>query len=195
MMGALPANARDLKGRLIVVVGPSGAGKDSVISGAIASLPDNHSVARVRRVITRAPDPNGEDHIPATSEQFANWKAGGHFAVTWQANGLFYGIPVSVRDDLAAGKTLVMNGSRSALPAIRAAFDCVSVAVVTASPEILAERLARRGRESVADILSRLERNAELGLPDADLVIDNSGSLEHSIRMLSNWLIDHPLVT
>jgi ribose 1,5-bisphosphokinase len=50
---------------IFAVVGPSGAGKDLLIQGALAARPD---LRLVRRVITRPADSGAEDHEAATED-------------------------------------------------------------------------------------------------------------------------------
>ena len=76
---------------------------------------------------------------------FARRRDTGAFAFWWEAHGLSYGVPASVLDHVAAGATVIFNGSRAALPAIRAAHPDLQVIVITAPPEVLATRLAERG--------------------------------------------------
>jgi ribose 1,5-bisphosphokinase len=99
--------------------------------------------------------------------------------VHWNAHGLSYGIPATVHAHIGSGGVALVNGSRAALPDIRAAFGKIVIIHVTARPEILAERLAGRGRESEADILRRLQR-ATIDVPGCEdwVEIDNSGALE-----------------
>ena len=95
--------------RLFAVVGPSGAGKDTLMAAA-AHRP---GVALVRRVITRPAEAGGEDFEGVTPEAFAARKARGAFALDWEAHGLRYGIP----HDQLRGGDVIFNGSRAALPA------------------------------------------------------------------------------
>lgn len=173
------ANSVRSGGKLLVVVGPSGAGKDSLIARARQDLSGDTSVLFVRRVITRMAVTSTEDHDCLSPDEFAVARASGQFAVHWDAHGLNYGIPATVHDHLGGGGVAVVNGSRAALPDIRAAFGTVLVIHVTARPEILAERLAERGRESKADILRRLQRETIDSPGCGDWTdIDNSGALE-----------------
>ena len=166
-------------GTLIAVVGPSGVGKDSLMDIARQHFAGRDDLRFVRRVITRAEDAVGEDHHAVTSEAFEELSKSGAFAVSWQAHGLGYGIPTDVYDDLAAGRIVIANGSRSALDAFRTAFPQLVVVNVSARPEILAKRLAARGRETAADIEARLVRSSEPLPPDLHIVnIDNSGELD-----------------
>ena len=176
-------------GTLIAVVGPSGVGKDSLMDIARHHFAGRDDLRFVRRVITRAEDAVGEDHCAVTSDDFEELARSGAFAVSWQAHGLGYGIPADVYDDLAAGHVVIANGSRSALDAFHAAFPHLVVVSVTARPEILAKRLASRGRETAADIEARLARSSEPLPPDLHIVtIDNSGELDLAGKELVNLI-------
>lgn len=168
-------------GTMVVVVGPSGAGKDSVMSYAARHFADETRVRFVRRVITRPADAGGEAHEAVDVDGFRAREAAGGFAVSWEAHGLRYGIPHETLDQLAHGATLVANGSRSALPAFAAAYKDLKVVLITARPDILAARLAARGRESAEAIARRLDRAVPEIVVAADtVVIDNSGALEEA---------------
>ena len=80
---------------------------------------------------------------------------------------------------------MIANGSRSALPHFAAAFPRLKVLNITARPEVLAERLAARGRESRDEILRRLDRSSLEVTGDFDVeTIDNSGSLEEAEKAI-----------
>ena len=139
---------------IFAIVGPSGAGKDTLIRGALAARPH---LRLVRRVITRPTEAGGEDFEGVTPKDFAHRKARGDFALTWEAHGLSYGIP---RDQVAGPGDVIFNGSRAALPAAIHVFPGLRVILVTAPDLILATRLAARGRETARDIRDRLSRAA-----------------------------------
>lgn len=178
-------------GILVAVVGPSGVGKDSLIGAARAALADTASIRFARRMITRPADEAGENHMPVSSGDFGQLEKAGAFAVSWDAHGLKYGVPASVLDDLDANRIVVVNGSRSALDRFHAVFPRLVVVNVTARPDVLAVRLAARGRESAQEIEARLSRAVE-PLPDSfDIVtIDNSGSLDTAVGTLVTLLQD-----
>jgi len=173
-----------VKGHLVVVVGASGAGKDSLLNAAKARFETEPRIEFVQRIITRECDPATEIHDSLTEEQFLEQQQGNAFSVWWQANGLYYGLPVSMHEALAQGQLLIANGSRAALPAIRATFSSLTVVHVTASAEALAERLVRRSRESPAEIEQRLLRNQSIQpiVGEDVLTIDNSGARETAIN-------------
>ncbi|MCD2178024.1 phosphonate metabolism protein/1,5-bisphosphokinase (PRPP-forming) PhnN [Rhizobium sp. C1] len=178
-------------GTIFVVVGPSGAGKDSVMDLARRQLAGDKTMYRfVKRYITRPKEAGGEDHQPVDHAGFSELAATGKLALHWQAHGLFYGIPVETLDDLDAGRILIVNGSRAALPTFREVYgDALKVVLVTAPKDVLAERLAARGRESAESILQRLERSGELGDDTtADLVIVNDKDLAKAGDLFTNYL-------
>ncbi len=175
-----------MTGRLFLIVGPSGAGKDTVIAQAMAWLAPEDDVILARRIITRPLHPGGaESHVPVTPAAFARLRAAGAFALDWDSHGLSYGLGVELRSWLAAGMTVIANGSRAALPAARAAFGPALIATeITARPETLAARLAARGRETAADIAARLSRTDSLPPAPVDLSISNDSTPEVAACLL-----------
>lgn len=167
-------------GRLIAVVGPSGVGKDSVINGIVRAAP---SIKRVRRAITRAADPEGENHLSMTPMAFAVAQKTGKFCIEWRAHGNRYGIPASVLNEVNAGSQCIANFSRSALTDASAIFPNLTVLHLKADAATLARRLTGRGREDARDIAMRLER-VSAGIPDGITVheIRNDGPLEQTVQ-------------
>ncbi|MHC0052607.1 phosphonate metabolism protein/1,5-bisphosphokinase (PRPP-forming) PhnN [Actibacterium sp. D379-3] len=173
-----------MAGRLFAVVGPSGAGKDTLMVAARARRPDLHLV---RRVITRPSDAGGEDFEGVSEADFAARCAAGGFALWWQAHGLSYGIPAAIDTALAGGQDVLFNGSRGVLADAVRAYPGLTVLHVTAPVPVLAARLAERGRESAEDIARRLDR-AGYALP-AGLrvrVICNDGDLDTAVQAMLN---------
>jgi ribose 1,5-bisphosphokinase len=166
---------------LVLVVGPSGAGKDTVLGLARAALAEDRRFRFARRVITRAADAGGEDHEAVSVEAFSRRS----FALRWQAHGLHYGIPADVTDDLAREVVVVANVSRGVIVEAAARF-AVRVIVVTAPVDILAQRLAARGRETAADVTMRLGRNVPIpdGVP-VDTVVNDTTPDEAARRFVA----------
>jgi ribose 1,5-bisphosphokinase len=178
--------------RLVLVVGASGVGKDSVLDGARAAFRADPRVVFVRRVITRPAGSGGEDHIAATPEEFSALCRAHAFSIHWPANGLAYGLPRQMDDDLGNGRVVIANVSRQVLDAARRRYPGLTVCAVTASTETLRGRLTARGRESPAEIEARLAR---VGAPTAghDVVtIANDGDLADAVVALAR-LIDQLL--
>ena len=173
-----------MRGTLFLVVGPSGVGKDTLLDGARGELAGSRWFRFPRRVITRPAGAGGEDHIPATEEEFRRLLERGAFLQHWDAHGLRYGIPVEVGEDLAAGVNIVLNASRTALGAFRDKVPPVVTIQISASPDVLAARLRARGRESEEEIARRLRRVTEVPADDGALVVLNDGTVEQGIAAL-----------
>jgi ribose 1,5-bisphosphokinase len=169
-----PFPMRSELGCLVFVVGPSGAGKDTLIRLAARELDGEPAVRVARRVITRASNDH-EDHGSVDQALFEAMSAAGVFCLEWAAHGLRYGILREVEDEVRLGAIVICNGSRAAASRMRRRFVKSAIVLITAPRQILAERLAARGRDvSISDRLGRdLENWAH---DDADHVIDNSGN-------------------
>jgi ribose 1,5-bisphosphokinase len=170
-------------GRLVLVVGPSGAGKDTLIGLARAVLAGDGNVVFPRRVVTREASPS-EDNEYMGPEPFRRALARGDLAVHWEAHGHYYGLPRSIVDDIRDGRTVVVNVSRTVVETLRRTYADVTVVAVTAPPEVLAERLAARMRSSDGRIADRLGRVVDGGAAAPDLIIINVGGAEERAREL-----------
>jgi ribose 1,5-bisphosphokinase len=169
------------RGTLYLVVGPSGAGKDSLIDGAKAALGTDEHYIFPRRYITRPANAGGESHIPVGNDMFSTMVERGDLLLHWHAHNLRYGVPASVSEHLAQGRNVVLNVSRTVVEDARAELTPVKIIYITVSDEILAERLRNRGRESKSDIAKRVARAREYLITGDDvLMIDNGGELNHS---------------
>ena len=166
---------------LVLVVGPSGVGKDTLIAYCRSQLSGDDGFVFARRAVTRPAGDSSEDHDAISEEVFQRHVAEGDFAIHWRAHGLGYGVPASVDDDLALGRTVVVNVSRSIIEDARRRYRRVTIASVTAPREILAGRLHGRGREAGDDIDQRLARAETLDVGGSDVVhLDNSGPIENA---------------
>lgn len=168
-------------GRLVLVVGPSGAGKDTLINRAKEALKGDPRFYFVRRVVTRAADAAAEDHDTLAADSFATAKAEGAFALDWEAHGLKYALPRSIEDEVAAGRVVVANGSRRMVAEALARYPDAQILLIDAPPQVRAGRLARRGRETVAAISERLAREGLLPVGIEVTTIDNSGTVEMAL--------------
>ena len=181
----VPSNPGGLSpGRLVLVVGPSGAGKDTLLKGARAACAYDPAVVFPRRVVTR-PKSDAEDHDTIDAVAFERAADDGAFALWWHAHGNGYGIPSSIDRDIRAGRTVVCNVSRTVVDAARERYGFVTVVEITAPEQVLQSRLASRQRVSDGNIAERIERSAEVErLYAADIVIRNIGRPDGGVRRL-----------
>ena len=164
------------RGTLFLMVGPSGAGKDSLIRAAVETFADNSAYVVARRVITRPLDLNREDHEPVSVPDFLARAERGDFMLSWNVYDTYYGIPASYEDDLAAGKHVIANVSRTVVGPGVTNFPPARVIQVTAPRAVLQARL--QARSDPATAAARLARAVVLpeGIPVTHLL--NAGDLK-----------------
>lgn len=184
-----------MSGRLIYLMGPSGAGKDSLIDAARQPLAEvGCEVAR--RVITRSTESVGESAEEVSAEEFERRVASGAFALSWRANGLGYGISLQIDQWLNQGRHVLVNGSRGYLPQARVRYGDLLPIVLTVDAQVLRQRLLLRGREGAVEIENRLRRNElfvnEVWLDEGQVVrLDNSQELSSTVQHLLEILRQH----
>lgn len=171
------------EGKLFLIVGPSGVGKDSILSAAATHFAESDQIHFPKRYISRPADAGGEDHLPLTVQDFTKAQQQGDFLLSWQAHNLCYAIPKQVGDGLASGQHQVINVSRTVIDTAEALFPGrVIVIQITASPDSLRARLLARGRETEAEIEKRLQRLTDYQLQAEQLYcLSNDGDLDQAI--------------
>ena len=176
------ARPEPIGGALVLIVGPSGAGKDTILRGARTILADEPRIRFPRRVVTREPDAS-EDNATMSEHEFMARRMSGGFLLDWQAHGLSYGVPIAVVDDLRVKHVVVVNASRTVVASARSRISGTRVVLVTAPREVRAQRLADRGRDH--DPEQRLTRDIgyEYDL-QPDVVIDNAGPIGAAVSQL-----------
>ena len=173
-------------GALVLVVGPSGAGKDTLLAAAQQMLASESRVMFPRRTVTREASAfeNNETVTPADFDRAADE---GAYALWWRAHDQSYGISRMIDDEIALGRVIVVNVSRTVIAEARQKYQRAAVVLITAPPDVLAERLAGRRRDSDGDLGKRLQR-ASLEMQDADVVISNVGAIQDSARKLAEFI-------
>jgi ribose 1,5-bisphosphokinase len=175
-------------GAVVLIVGPSGAGKDTLLRLVRERLAGDDAFFFPRRAVTRAADAS-EDHASLSWRAFEEEVGRGAFALHWQAHGHGYGIPAAADAAARAGQTVVFNASRQVIPAARRRYAAIVVVVVDAPVGVRAARLAARDRESAEEVLARLQRVVTGFHPaEADLVVDNGGAAERAAELIVHRL-------
>jgi ribose 1,5-bisphosphokinase len=170
-------------GRLVLVVGPSGAGKDTLLGLARAACAEDANIVFPRRVVTREASAF-EDNEPISRDAFARALAEDAYAMHWEAHGHCYGLPKAIDDEIRAGRTVIVNVSRTVIGAMRHAYADVVVVSITAPPQVLAARIAMRSRASDGRPEQRLGRKVEDEATAPDVTITNVSSAEYHARQL-----------
>ena len=187
MMSAEPIGP----GRLILIVGPSGAGKDTLIGIARQLLTGDARIKFPRRVVTR-PSSQFEDNIAMTPVEFDAALGQGGFALHWQAHGHAYGVPAEIDDDIRAGNTVAVNVSRTIIADARRRYRNVTVVSISAPAAVLAARLAARGRASDGPIGERVQRASLQDTAAPDIEISNVGAAADHGHELAGIILGKP---
>lgn len=176
--------------QLIYVMGPSGAGKDTLIQYARRKLGGIQPVLFAHRYITRPAGEDIENYVALTPAEFAQRARHGLFAFDWEAYGLRYGIGIEIGNWQTAGFAVVVDGSRAHFMLHADALGDAVPVLITADADALRTRLSGRAREDSATVKRRLERAAAISVSHRGLsVIDNSGPIEAAGDRLTELLI------
>jgi len=177
-----------MSARLVYVVGPSGAGKDSLLAWVGSRLGANSGVAFARRTITRAVQTGGEQHESIDPAGFIQLRDAGAFGMAWEANGLSYGVRHSALPPLADARQVIVNGSRAYLDEAKKRFPGMTVVHITASVATLRQRLLARGRESAEMVEARVRRAQGARLPPGQGLIEICN--DHSLAQAGEQLLE-----
>jgi len=181
---------KNFPGLLILVVGNSGSGKDSIMKGVKERFPSElKSLYLTQRIITR-PSSDTEDNIAVTPEDFKKMSSQGRFALEWHIYSLDYGVPIEIDELMKKGHSVLVNVSRSIVKEARNIYQNILVVFIEVPFEITLERVKERSRESGVRLEERIQRAKKNQIfPDADFSVDNSGDLEDAINQFLNYLL------
>ncbi|MFW9951562.1 MAG: phosphonate metabolism protein/1,5-bisphosphokinase (PRPP-forming) PhnN, partial [Candidatus Thorarchaeota archaeon] len=180
---------KNFPGFLILVIGNSGSGKDSIIKGVIEKYSqETPKIHIVQRYITRPPS-EFEENLAITPKVFKDMDKKHKFALKWKIYGLYYGIPSEIDNWLENGDLVLVNVSRKIINQARKNYENVKVVFIQVPFELSVQRLTKRGRESNKKLKERLERaRKNQSFPTADTVINNSGKLDDAINQFKKYL-------
>ena len=169
---------------VVVISGPSGAGKDTVIEEALTL---DSSLSKVATAKTRAPRPGeveGVHHVFLSDDEFERWIAEDAFLEHVNIYGHRSGVPkAAVEDLLSQGRTPILRTDVEGARTLKANLPSPLLVFVTA-PDIdaLERRMRARAAETETEIAARLaEAQAEMAEADwFDLVIVNNDDGHHA---------------
>ena len=149
------------RGILLVVAGPSGVGKGTLIRG----LRERHSHVRFSvSCTTRGPRPgegHGEDYHFVSTEAFERQlEQGGLLEYARVYGGRYYGTPAPpVVDALAAGRVVILEIEiDGTIQVVRRFPDAIAIYILAPTPAEQADRLAGREKDSAEAIKERLSK-------------------------------------
>ncbi len=182
--------------RLIYVMGPSGAGKDSLLDWLKSKLPPQSPIHFAKRTIDRPLQPEGEQHESVDSPAFKRLQREKSFAMHWQANGRQYGVRHAELEPLQQRQWLLVNGSRAYLPEALRQFEGMTVLHISAGADILRARLLARQRETPEVVEARVQRAVAFSVPTSchcvrvlnDTSLDDAGNeLLTALALMPGW--------
>jgi guanylate kinase len=172
---------------LVIISGPSGVGKDTIID-ALRARPRDKDYHYVVTCTTRAPRP-GEVHGVAyhfvSKERFFAMRAAGELLEATEVHGKWYGTPrAEVAEALQAGHDVILKIDVQGAQVVKERVsDALLIFVVPPTLEALFQRLKARATES-ADELEVRQRNAALEIARQDdydyVVVNETGQVQRT---------------
>jgi guanylate kinase len=146
------------RGRLIVVSGPSGAGKDTLIRAALEAIPQLALIASATTREPREGEVDGIDHVFLSREEFERWIQEDRLLEWAEYSGNLYGTPrQSVEELLQKGRSVILRIELQGARKIKERRpDAVMVFVRAPSLEETRRRLESRATETSESVENRM---------------------------------------
>ncbi|MBC8210616.1 MAG: ribose 1,5-bisphosphokinase [Gammaproteobacteria bacterium] len=172
--------------RLYFLVGPSGAGKDTLLRELKKNQYAETQPLVAHRYITRDPREGDENHVELCPFDFNRRLEAGLFLFNWESHGYQYAIGREVKKWVKSGHNVIINGSREYFPVAREILPALVPIWISVSEQILRQRLISRGRETAEQIEQRILRNRQLESlrPKHCVLINNDQSIEDCVGQI-----------
>ena len=151
----------DREGFLLVLSGPSGAGKGTLVDRLIAQRPQCVFAISSTTRPRRSNEKDGVQYEFVSREEFDRRRAAGYFLETAEVHGHFYGTPAAfVDDNVRSGRVVVLDVDVQGGASVRTARpEAVSVFIFPPSIDALRQRLLGRNTDA-AEVVERRLKNA-----------------------------------
>ena len=191
-MSSLPGSVISrFSSRLVIFVGPSGSGKDTLMVKARDQiLSEDLDIHIVQRWITRTHDET-EGFRSITKEEFQHCVDQNQFALHWEIYGNCYGVPWSEINPFLEKGIVLLNLSRAEVNRVKTLYPKCKIVLVEVSKNLAIDRIKQRKRDQGKMLDARLKRLQEkIDLPFIpDLIIkNNSRAINSVIVILSEFL-------
>ncbi len=182
---------------LVIISGPSGVGKDTIIEALQRRRhrPPYHYVVTCTTRARRPGETDGVSYNFLTAEEFLTLRDAGELLEANQVHGHWYGTPrAGLRDALARGQHAILKIDVQGAKVVKGcAPDALLIFVVPPSLETLFQHLKARRTES-ADELELRQRNAAIELARADdydyVVVNEEGNVDRTAKRIDE-IISH----
>ena len=177
------------RGRILIISGPSGSGKSSIINYLLAELENAVLSVSTTSRKSRTNEIDGVDYNFVTKDEFIKLVKEDKFIEHEEIHGNLYGTRKDmVEDALEFGKLLIFDVDTRGMVSVKKMFPDISVTVFITTPsrDVLEDRLQKRGTETAEAIKKRLVNaiNEMKALPNFDYFVVNDNLDKAKIDVL-----------
>lgn len=151
------------KGILLILLGPSGSGKGTVLKEILNNFENMHLSISCTTRKPREGEKNGINYFFKTKNEFEEMIEKGYFLEYKKVYDNYYGTPKQVVEEMIEkGIDVILEiDTQGALEIIKNKKDVVSIFITPPSKEILFQRLENRNTESIDEIRKRMKWSNE----------------------------------
>ena len=195
-----PPERRAVRGLLVIVSAPSGAGKDSVIERLVPLLDDAAVYVTATSRTRRPGEVDGKDYYFYSSQKFRDEIEQGNFLEWSVVHGEFKGVRRdAVADTLRQHKIVIVKPDPQGMRKLKVILpEALTIFIRPTSIEQLRKQLVHRGTETPDQLELRL-KNAEIEMaaaPEYDhVVVNEDGKLDETVRTVADIVrreAEHP---
>jgi guanylate kinase len=141
--------AKEKKGSVVIISGPSGVGKSTICHELVKRLPDVYLSISVTTRPKGSGETDGRDYWFISEQQFKQRIENGKLLEYAKVFDHWYGTPKDeVEKALKVGKIVILEIDVQGAKQVKAVYtDAIMIFILPPSAKVLAERMDQRGRE------------------------------------------------